>query len=483
VPDKSIEGEKMTTATNLSRSFWVPLATGILFVSIGETGGFFDFAFALPPALACIAAAFTALSGTENKRAHNLAALAGVLGMVFGVLGLFLYGFVEGLMLTGLSAWTFVDAGASAAKTIEPVEGVPAPETGASFAAKVALDEALLSMISYISSFPGKDDIARIDTEVRAAEELFEARGWLEKPQEYHRAPLSLEVPQIQTGTVRTMAGRLDFEALSFESEYEPHPEEPGRDRWLGYIPNRTAHAHVLRHPGEPRPWIVCIHGYQMGSPLQDFGAFDPQVLHQKMGFNMVLPTLPLHGKRKIGRISGDGFLRGDMLDTIHAESQALWDIRRLISWVRTQDAPTIGVYGLSLGGYTTSNLVSVEPGLDFAISGIPLTDIAGSFWTHMPDAIVRQFLEAGITPERLARITQVVSPLHMQPKVARENRAIFGGVGDRLVSPRQVRDLIRHWEEPANTWYQGSHITFMAAPEVKALIASTLRRATAANS
>ena len=34
-------------------------------------------------------------------------------------------------------------------------------------------------------------------------------------------------------------------ECLTFESLYEPHAEEPGRERWLGYEKNRTVHAWV----------------------------------------------------------------------------------------------------------------------------------------------------------------------------------------------------------------------------------------------
>ena len=47
----------------------------------------------------------------------------------------------------------------------------------------------------------------------------------------------------------------LPYRHLRFESEYEPHPDAPGRDRWLGYEPNRTGHAWLLKHPGPPRPW------------------------------------------------------------------------------------------------------------------------------------------------------------------------------------------------------------------------------------
>ena len=48
----------------------------------------------------------------------------------------------------------------------------------------------------------------------------------------------------------------LDYEHLHFDSGYEPHPDEPGRERWLAYAANRTAHAWVVRHAGGERPWL-----------------------------------------------------------------------------------------------------------------------------------------------------------------------------------------------------------------------------------
>lgn len=468
----------MNQGVEFSNRFWLPLAAGIAWILCGEAHGFLGFVYSLPPALVCFGAAFLGLSAGESRRATSLGALGGALGVVFGLLSLFFYGVGLGLLLLGVSAWTLVDAGSSAARSLEPVEDVPVPDTSIAFAAQVAVDEALLGAISLMIPLPKKTEAAQIESEVSEALQLFEAKGWLEKPEEYHRTPLPLEMPEIHPATVLTRHGRLAFEALRFESEYEPWDDEPGRERWLGYLPNRTAHAHVLRHEGEPRPWIVCIHGYQMGKPLEDFGAFDASILHERYGYNMLLPTLPLHGPRKIGRFSGDGFLSGYVLDSIHAETQGLWDIRRLLSWVRAQDAPSIGVYGLSLGGFTTSLLAGLDDRLDFAIAGIPMTSLSATMWRHLPDHAMRNYLELGLTEDRIEKVSRVISPMAFTPKVPVEGRAIFGGVGDRLVAADQVRNLARHWENPQTRWYQGAHVTFMLDAGVKNLLADTLRPA-----
>jgi esterase/lipase len=38
-----------------------------------------------------------------------------------------------------------------------------------------------------------------------------------------------------------------------------------------------------------------------------------------------------------------------------------MWDIRRILHWIRAQGAPSVGVHGVSLGGYQTALLAALE--------------------------------------------------------------------------------------------------------------------------
>jgi dienelactone hydrolase len=220
----------------------------------------------------------------------------------------------------------------------------------------------------------------------------------------------------------------------------------------------------------------VCVHGYQMGRPLYDFTAFPPRWLHRGLGLNLLLPVLPLHGPRTVGWRSGDGFLGADVLDTVHAEAQAIWDIRRMLSWVRAEGATEIGVYGVSLGGYNAALLASLDEGLDRAIAGIPASDFARLFFRHRPTLEVRRAVERGIDEGCVADVLRVVSPLALAPRVPRERRFLFGAAADRIVPPEQVLDLWRHWERPRIEWYPGAHVSFGVHAEVRALVEEGLR-------
>ncbi len=455
-----------------SHEAWVPLVTGICWLGFGAADGAFGLGLALLPGVLLVATGAGELLWSDDRRMLQFGALGAVIGVLLALPAVFVIGFWSAVALALLSAASFVAAGRISLRISRETEGVPPPRASSGMAAKVALDEAVLSTMNVTRTLPRGSRVARIRGEIEEALQVFAARGWLEKPESYHRPPLALDAPRIRTARARG----IEFEHLCFDSEYEPHSEEPGRERWLGYSKNRTAIARVLRHPGPPRPWLVCIHGYQMGSALSDLSAFDPRYYHHKLGLNLLLPVLPLHGERKYGRRSGDGFMGGNALDTVHAEAQAMWDIRRLLSWIRFQEPPSIGVLGLSLGGYNTALLACLDDDLACAIPGIPATSFERLLFEHSHEVQARELREGGITPELLAQVFRVVSPLVLEPKVPRIGRAIFGGVADRLVPPDQVRDLYEHWGRPPMVWYQGGHLTFVREAPVRNLIVSTLR-------
>jgi dienelactone hydrolase len=220
----------------------------------------------------------------------------------------------------------------------------------------------------------------------------------------------------------------------------------------------------------------VCNAGYRMGHAAVDLRVFGD--LHRKQGLNVLIPVFPLHGPRRVSRLSGEGYLSFDVLDTIHAAAQTVWDVRRLIGWLRREGAPGVGVMGYSLGGYGLSLTACFEAGLACVIAGIPLTDLSRMFWRHGPSLQLAYLTEVHVAAEDIDNLLRVVSPLVLEPLAPREVLTIFGGVADRLVPPDQVRDLALHWDPARLVWSQGAHITTPMDPAVIGAIHDTLRDA-----
>jgi len=349
---------------------------------------------------------------------------------------------------------------------------IPAAQRTFALAGKVALDELLLTAMIASVRLPSDAERRRITREVEDALALFAERGWLEQPWRYHDAP----PPLARMRERRASAGGRSFTHVTFESEYEPRPEEPGRARWLQRRSNRVAHAWVLRHPGPSRPWLMCIHGYGMGFPLADLNGFRAENLSRVLGLNLVFPVLPLHGPRRKGARSGQGFVAGDHLDTIHAEAQAMWDIRRILSWIRAHEGEPVGVYGLSLGGYNAALLAGLDAELACVIAGVPATCFVDFVREHAPLILLRDERAADLMCERAERLLRVVSPLSLPPVVPWERRFVFGGVADRFIPAAHVGRLWEHWARPRVAWYQGSHVTFPWDRGVQQLVEEALR-------
>ena len=120
--------------------------------------------------------------------------------------------------------------------------------------------------------------------------------------------------------------------------------------------------------------------------------------------------------------------------------------------------------------------LACLDGDLRCAVPGIPLADVSRALWRHGPPLHMRFVEHHGLVHDAVAEVLQVISPLVLEPRVAKSGRYIFGAVADRLVTPDHVRDLWRHWERPRIEWYQGGHVSFRYHPRIPSLLDEALR-------
>lgn len=460
----------MPSDLRFPREAWLTLLAGVAwFVLARESVG--GLALALLPGTLLIASGGATLLALGEPRLRDLGAVGGGLGFVLALPAAFAIGLAPSALLALLSAGAFAAAGAFTARTSEGTEGIDSPPRTLRLHSEIALDQAVRGSMLLLIPFHRAGEHARLASELREAGELWRARGWLARPASYHAAPAPAERVMI---TPRRAFG-TEFEELRFQSEYEPHPGEPGRERWLSYAPNHLAWAWLLRSGDASRPWLVCLHGYQMGTPAIDLAVFRAEEWRRR-GWNVVLPVLPLHGPRRLGAISGIGMFGADFLDSAHALAQATWDVRRLFGWMRAQGASEIACYGLSLGGYSAALLASLAPELGTVIAGVPAADFPRLVWQHAPLAERERIARAGLTRELAEPVMRPVSPLALAPLVPHARRFVFGAPDDQFVSADHVRDLLAHWGAPRHVWFPGAHVTFRGHDAVQALLREALR-------
>lgn len=345
----------------------------------------------------------------------------------------------------------------------------PEPRPTLALGAQVAIDEAVLGLMMRPSKFPTTEDYVRVGREVAEAAELYEREGWLDAPGEYHRAPPPLADGEVHRRRRRWLGG--PYEHLSWESGFEPRPEEPGAERWAAHDRPRTAHAHAWLHDDD-RPWLLCLHGFGMGFVPADHRAFRIEHLHHELGLNVVAPVMPLHGRRRQADVPD--LLSYDLMGTVHGLTHAVWDLRRLIGWIRARTQAPVGFYGISLGGYTGGLLATVED-LDLAVAGIPAVDFPGLFRHHAPNRVERAATHEGVLGPAATAAHRVISPLAGPIRVPQGRRFIYAGLGDRMVPPPQPRRLWQHWGEPEVAWYPGNHIGFMWSAKVRQFVSESI--------
>lgn len=347
---------------------------------------------------------------------------------------------------------------------------LPRARTTLAFTAQVALDEALLGVMRNPRRYPTDSELHATAHDLELAVDIYRREGWLQDPTGFHIDP----PPLVDVRRSQGWAMGSFFERVSWPSAYEPPKELPGRERWDAYARNKTANAYLIRS-GPARPWLVCIHGFGTGVPMSDFFAFRARRLAEELRLNLAFPVLPLHGPRRASRLSGAELLSYNLIDFVYGMSQGVWDLRRLIRWLRADGATKIGIYGMSLGAYAGGLLTAIEPGIDLAVVGVPLCDMSQLIDHHATSRMRTRAREHGLGMEKLHDLYRVVSPLSWPSMVPPDRIFMYAGLGDRMSTPGQAHRLWRHWGEPRIFWYEGGHLTFLWSGRVSRFLDEAL--------
>ena len=284
-----------------------------------------------------------------------------------------------------------------------------------------------------------------------AARTFYADPRFVAEPGAFFRPPT---VPRVRERTVlRLRRGRVL--RLAYDTDFRP--AFPDAD----LPPVRRGVARWWRHDAPDRPVLLCIHGYAGGHPLVETLAFDVPRFY-RAGMDVVLYVLPYHGARAIpgARRSGDGFFGGDLVRTNEAFAQAVYELRALVRLLAAAGRGPVGAFGMSLGGYVTALLASVEPALAFAAPMIPLVSLADMMWAvGEGDPLLRRAAEHGWSRDALAEFFRPHSPLARPPLVPHDRRLVIAAAGDRICPPGHADALWRHWGRPRIHWYPGGHL------------------------
>lgn len=235
---------------------------------------------------------------------------------------------------------------------------------------------------------------------------------------------------------------------------------------------NHVAIARMYAHLDRPRPAILLLHGYMGGVFAVEELAFPVRWLFER-GLDVVLAVLPHHGPRGV---AGRRPLlpSSDPRVTIESFRHAIVDLRTLVATLRARGAPAVGAMGMSLGGYTTTLLSTIEP-LDFAVPMIPLASIAD--FARDGDRLVGTATQRREQHEALERAHRVVSPLARPSKVDPARALVIAGEGDRITPRAHADKIAAHLGAPLHAFH-GGHLLQVGRDEAFREVARLLARA-----
>ncbi len=251
-----------------------------------------------------------------------------------------------------------------------------------------------------------------------------------------------------------------DCRSLWFQSPFEAlHPRL--RARYRQHRNNLISYAQWWRHHEGPRPTVIALHGY-FADPYWLNSRFLALPWFYRNGYDVLLFTLPFHGYRreKADLFSGMRYLAHGFSHLNETIAHSIHDLRIYLQFLLEQGSPAVGVTGLSLGGYTSALLGTVEERLSFCIPNAPVVsppDLMQEWMvTRMASRLVLRL--GGIGLPELRHILALHSPLNYRPALARERKLIIAGSGDRFASPRHAELLHAHWGCDIH-WFPGNHL------------------------
>lgn len=265
--------------------------------------------------------------------------------------------------------------------------------------------------------------------------------------------------PAVRGGNVQNIRFNSSFEAVN-----------PAlRDQCRGFTRNNVVHAQHWRHDDGPHPTLCVIHGF-MGSPYLFNGLFFSLPWFFRSGYDVLLYTMPFHGSRaeKGSPFSGYGFFANGFSGFAEAMAQAVHDFRSVIDYLEYTGVDRIALTGMSLGGYTSAVIASVDDRLQAVIPNVPVVapDQTIDEWFPANKVVALRNMMSSTDSELTKAATRFSSPLNYQPVVSRDRRLIITGLGDRLAPPEQAEMLWEHWGRCAFHWFPGNHILHVSQPD-----------------
>lgn len=187
------------------------------------------------------------------------------------------------------------------------------------------------------------------------------------------------------------------------------------------------------------RPAIILLDG----APSVGYPTVLPLVARwlNRKGFNAALLVAPYQLERRPRRAIGE-----NCLTFARAMAQNVAEIRATVGWLLDEGCPSVGLVGISFGGWTAGLTVCSDARIAGAVLGLPRVRMRCSdpvVWRRVREALL------ALRPAQDAMDTTRLNLILSRPLIPKENILLVEGMYDLCSDGEAIEALWQRWGQP----------------------------------
>ena len=221
---------------------------------------------------------------------------------------------------------------------------------------------------------------------------------------------------------------------------------------------NYSTGTYYINNTSKAGTSVILVHGWRMDSVDRIDKIFLKPFMQS--GFDIYHFTLPHHFDRATAEslYNGELMVSANVDRTLLSIQQAVFDLRALIIFLKEKNQKII-LIGVSLGGFFTNLVATLETRIDILISVMYANSMAFSVFNSSPGKFIKKdFEEHGLTYDDVKKYWSITEPSNFKPAIQKENILLISGMYDQYVLNEDTDLLWEAWGRPKRLIYPCGH-------------------------
>jgi hypothetical protein len=208
----------------------------------------------------------------------------------------------------------------------------------------------------------------------------------------------------------------------------------------------------------QERPVIILLDGYPAVGYHSVFSLLARRF--NRAGLNVAPLVAPYNLQRRPRRP-----IEENCLEFARTMAQNVAEIRALTGWLLDEGCPSVGLLGVSFGGWAAGLTVCIDARIASVVLTMP--SVACRMLRSSPPVVwrrVREELKA-LRPAQEAMDMTRLNLILSTPVIPKENILLIKGIHDLFGDPQPIEELWQKWEQPEIWRLPHGHVSALFAP------------------